>query len=122
NMEEGRSNQDLANSLVEKKIANKSRAKLIARTETHGCANNGIFEMMNSTKMTLEKEWLTAGDARVRSRSFDHSGADAERVHMDANFEKTGEPLMYPGDPFGSAGNVCRCRCGTLYHEVRRAA
>ncbi|MCP4152177.1 MAG: hypothetical protein GY757_30845, partial [bacterium] len=47
NMEEGRSNQDLANSLVEKKIANKSRAKLIARTETHGCANNGIFEMMN---------------------------------------------------------------------------
>lgn len=119
--EEGDSSAQIAKSIREKsKITNRARANNIARTEAHTVAQKSLKQAMNTTRIKYEKEWLTAGDSRVRSgnKGFNHVNADGERVPQDEYFERTGEPLEYPGDPAGSAGNVCRCRCTTLYHTV----
>jgi hypothetical protein len=36
-------------------------------------------------------------------------------VPIDEPFIVSGEELMYPGDPSGSAGNVINCRCAIGY-------
>ncbi len=38
---------------------------------------------------------------------------------MDEAFDVGGEQLMYPGDPAGSAGNICNCRCTVIYFSVQ---
>ena len=36
---------------------------------------------------------------------------------MNEPFIVNGEPLMYAGDPAGSAANVVNCRCVVLYAD-----
>lgn len=118
---EGKSSTEIARDIRKKsKITNFARSNNIARTETHTVAMKSLNEAMNTTRLKYEKEWLTAGDERVRSggKGFNHRAADGERVGQEEYFENTGEPLEYPGDPAGSAGNICRCRCTTLFHTV----
>lgn len=102
------------------------RADAIARTETHGAANYGSVEAAKETRLPLRKEWLAAQDDRTRSieardpDQFGHLQADGQKVGMDEPFliPRLGggvEPLMYPGDPSASPGNVVNCRCVTGY-------
>ncbi len=98
----------------------KSRARTIARTETHGAANYGANEAAKKNDLPMKREWLSAQDPRTRSTEdgdeFDHAGANGQIVGAEEPFliEKLSggtEALMYPGDPSGSAGNVINCRC-----------
>jgi uncharacterized protein with gpF-like domain len=57
------------------------------------------------------KEWLTAGDERVRDM---HVAADGQITKLDDYFNVGGEYLMYPGDPNGSPENIINCRCVSL--------
>ena len=119
--EKGDSSVQIARNIRSKsKLTNAARANNIARTEAHTVAQKSLNQAMNTTRMRYEKEWLTAGDSRVRGggKGFNHRKANGERVGQDEYFERTDESLEYPGDPSGSAGNVCRCRCTTLYHTV----
>lgn len=84
------------------------RANLIARTETHGAANFGATAAAKETGLPLQKEWISAEDARTRP---DHDAANGQIVGRDTPFRVGGESLMYPGDPRGSAANTCNCRC-----------
>lgn len=86
------------------------RANLIARTETHGAANFGAQEAARETGLPLQKEWISAEDARTRP---DHAAANGQIVGRDDPFRVGGEALQYPGDPSGSAGNTINCRCAT---------
>jgi hypothetical protein len=83
------------------------RSDRIARTEVHGAFEHGSMSSMARVGVQV-REWLTASDDRVRE---DHVMADGQRVAMDEPFMVGGEPLMYPGDPSGSAENVINCRC-----------
>lgn len=88
------------------------RAMRIARTETHTAANMSTHAAVKATKLQPVKEWCATFDGRTRA---DHAAADGQRVAEDAAFEVGGEYLQYPGDPAGSAENVCQCRCVLIY-------
>jgi hypothetical protein len=65
--------------------------------------------------VTLDvKVWGTMGDDKVRPA---HEDADGQEQPLDQPFIVDGEMLMYPGDTDlgASAGNVCNCRCSSVY-------
>jgi len=101
------------------------RARLITRTELTGATNFGSMMGAVSTGIIYQKEWLTAGDHRVRGQKpndrFSHVVLNADRVEMNESFNN-GEELLYPGMKGASAGNVCNCRCTLLYIPKRDAA
>ncbi len=66
----------------------------------------------------VQKEWLTAGDDRVRD---DHFMVDGDVVELDEPWDVGGEELDYPGDQVhGSAENTINCRCVVAYRTDRR--
>ncbi len=106
------------------------KAERIARTETVGGNNFGALECYGQNNAP-RKGWLTAMDERVRGpgavdaqgkptpSEFDHSmPMEAGPVPLEEPFDVSGEPLMYPGDPSGSAGNIISCRCTTVPEEA----
>lgn len=84
------------------------RAYLIARTETHTTANAGIQMQAETSEFETKKQWLSVRDSRTRG---DHSAEDKTIVNQDKPFNVGGERLMFPGDPRGSAAQICNCRC-----------
>jgi hypothetical protein len=110
-------------------ILTPNRAKLIARNETHTALVKSMDSSIKSTRIKMEREWVSARDDRTRTRSrgdtFEHfvafpAGPDGERVSQEGSFMMTGEPLRFPGDPKGSGANTILCRCVVLYHTVNR--
>jgi uncharacterized protein with gpF-like domain len=89
-------------------LLSKSRAAVIARTETHGAANFGANEAAQETGVAYRREWLAGSDARTRKS---HQRADGQRVAKDKPFTVGGARLMYPGDPSGPADETINCRC-----------
>ena len=92
------------------------KAERVARTETIGANNYGALECYGQNGGT-RKEWVTAMDDKVRDGTtgeFDHTAAHGEVVDLKADFEETGEPLGFPGDPSGSPGNIICCRCAVV--------
>ena len=82
------------------------RATLIARTETLAASNNGALNGYRQSGVVEKKEWLTAGDSRVRE---EHAAMEGETVLLDEAFSN-GE--MAPGSP------NCRCSIApVLYKE-----
>jgi hypothetical protein len=95
------------------------QAERIARTETTGAANYSAMLAGKKTGFVMEKEWISATDARVRRKpddKFDHLEMNGKRVDLNGNFVfNLGQPntdfLAYPVDPKGRAGNTINCRC-----------
>ena len=90
----------------------KSRAFLIARTETASSVNLGQTATYKAYGVQ-EKEWLATIDNRTRDS---HLWMHEQRVPIDVEFEVPNseggsDRMQYPADPNGSAGNVCNCRC-----------
>jgi len=104
----GESETDLAKRVNDvMSLAKRQRAATIARTETFSVVNQAHLETMRMNGIEW-KEWLTAGDEKVREN---HRAANGQIVRVDEYFIVGGEYLMYPGDPRGSAENVISCRC-----------
>ena len=92
------------------------RASVIARTESHSAANAGGLESAIESDVVKEKEWISTEDERTRdgeNSEFDHT--NVANAQVDEPFIVSGEELMFPGDPSGSAGNIINCRCCTGY-------
>jgi len=93
------------------------RLEMIARTETIRASNAGSVELYQQWGVR-QHEWLSTDDERTRSPDrgdeFDHVGANGEVVNIGTPFMRTGEPMMFPGDPNGSAANSIQCRCTTI--------
>lgn len=124
---EGLSNAEMATAIRKiGRVINRKRALKIVRTETHTAAMKSMSEAMQTTRLQYTKSWVTAGDSRVRSETFNHVAASGETVGKDEFYTKTGEALFFPGDPRGSAGNIINCRCieifNTFENILRRAA
>lgn len=99
---------------------NKNRSKLIARTETIGAMNRGKRLSMATSNLVWEKKWIPFVDEKTR---ISHRGmASKGFIPFDDPYAlSNGDQMMYPGDPNGSAANVCNCRCTEVYQVVRGA-
>ena len=85
-----------------------ARARLWAETESTKVDNWGMLEGFKEDPNTEIKGWNCQLLATSRD---DHVQTDGQERKLDEPFDIGGEPLMFPGDAAGSAGNVCNCRC-----------
>lgn len=91
----------------------KSRAMLIARTETGTTVNYGQFQTYKANGYQ-KKQWIATYDNRTRDS---HLLVSEQVVGIEESFDVGGEELQYPLDPNGSAENVCNCRCSIISLE-----
>jgi hypothetical protein len=118
---EGRSVQDVAREIDALLTSTGSerwpaRAITVARTETIGAVNAGIFrsavlDAQERGDPAPFKAWLATDDSRTRPT---HHAADGQRTLMSEPFVVGTARLMFPGDPRGPAGEVINCRCSLL--------
>lgn len=93
-----------------------NRAVTVARTETMGAVNAGVFR---AAELDAEqrgdpapfKQWISTEDTRTRPT---HREADKQRTLLRSPFIVGGAQLMFPGDPRGPANEVINCRCTIL--------
>ena len=95
------------------------QALRIARTETTAASNYAATVSSSVSGVLMDKVWISALDERTRQGRFNHLVMNQKRVHLDKPFNVSGQKLMFPGDPNGSAGNVINCRC-SVAQVVRR--
>lgn len=84
------------------------RSELIARTEATAANNEGLLEGYRQSDVANAKEWINAGDDRVREEHQDGIGVGGEIVGLD---EKFSNGLGYPQEP------NCRCVLGPAFLE-----
>lgn len=96
------------------------RAQAIARTIVHTVMNFSIQSAMNAADIDYIAEWISNNREQTKKRIFDHRKANGERVHKGNYFIRTGEELMFPGDPLGSIANIAFCRCILCYYVSKR--
>jgi hypothetical protein len=92
------------------------RAHVIVRTEASAAAHLGQLLASEASEFDTAREWISTNDDRTRSYAggeFDHTEADGQIANGSDGFDVSGETLLHPCDPSGSAGNVINCRCGT---------
>lgn len=98
----------------------RSRAALIARTETHSAASFANHSYHKTVQgdlgMKMLKKWVATNDGRTRST---HAAASGQIVDMDEDFLVGGLPMGFAGDSKGGAANVINCRCVIVYADER---
>jgi len=94
------------------------QAERIVRTEATNAANFGVMQSATDIygKSNLQKEWISALDARVRdghrtSGGIFENSNEPSIVNFNDKFIVNGERLDRAGDPAGSPSNVINCRC-----------
>lgn len=93
-----------------------SRARTVARTETMGAVNAGVFrgaelDAAERGDLAPMKVWISTEDQRTRPT---HVAADKQRTLLRQPFRVGTAQLLYPGDPTGPAAEVINCRCTIL--------
>lgn len=96
----------------------RSRALLIARTETTRAANLAAEMGASETGIELQKVWIATADTRTRPAHLAMRGKDP--IVKDALFVVGGKKMKHPGDPAGGPENVINCRCTVSYVPVMR--
>jgi len=92
-----------------------NRSKAIARTEVAKASSWSQQRSAKATGKTLEKEWVSQRDDRVREAHFI---LDNQRVPADSFYLYNGIKLDFPADPKAPASLVVNCRCTEAYIEV----
>lgn len=124
---QGKSYTDVAKGIKGKMDIGASDALRIANTEMHRVQSEARQESFTDAfdkGVNANKRWISALDDTTRDA---HAEVDGQEVGVNEPFIVSGEELMYPGDPRGSAGNVINCRCSHIIvikgyePEVRRA-
>lgn len=93
-----------------------NRARTVARTETIGAVNAGVFrgaelEAEQRGDPAPFKQWIATDDKRTRPT---HNDADQQRTLLSQPFRVGGAQLLFPGDPRGPANEVINCRCSII--------
>lgn len=94
----------------------KWRAKLIVRTEAARATNFTQMIAADQRPFEMEKQWIAIEDKRTRKSHSHAPGVDGQRVPL---YDRFSNGLLCPGDPAGSAKEVCNCRCTLGYFAVR---
>ena len=118
--EEGLSLTAIAKNISDKVLPiGRSRAALIARTETHNAASfahhqyHGVLK--DNLGLNMKKRWAATSDHRTRSA---HNEANGQIVDMDEKFIVGGMEMEHAGDPAGGAKNNVNCRCVIIYADA----
>ena len=93
----------------------KSRAELIARTESCTTINAGSTELYKAEGITM-KEWLSVQDDRTRDSHLLMDGVVIpieDKFEVPATSQSEGAFMDYPGDASAPASEVVNCRCTT---------
>jgi len=97
--------RDLTKRLEDSAAFSRSRAKLVARTETtrawNGAQRSGMSRYQKAAGKVVMKTWLSAQDDRVRD---EHMDLDGMQIPVDDEFPNG---LTEPGEP--------NCRCTLTY-------
>lgn len=99
-----------------------TRAKRIARTEVSRASNNGSLGAAKSLGVEgLYKEWVTAGDGRVRDEKHaNHQVMNGVEVPINEKFDVPPDATMDgPGDIAAEASQVINCRCVLVYKQKK---
>ena len=95
-----------------------SRARLIAQTETNRHYNSSLLAhallVQRQDGGRYTKTWETRTDGKERRA---HLLADHQARPLEQPYLVDKELMNFPGDPQGSPGNVCGCRCSQLIHK-----
>lgn len=93
------------------------RARVIARTESHGARNtvNAATVRRAATAFSqpaaFTRRWQAANDERTRET---HRDADGQVVALNEPFTVGRASLDFPGDPSGPPEETINCRCTTI--------
>lgn len=93
------------------------RARVIARTESHGARNTvnaaSVRRVANAFGRAdaFARRWQAAEDERTRQT---HRDADGQTVPLSEPFTVGRASLDFPGDPSGPPEEVINCRCTTI--------
>lgn len=97
----------------------------IARTEVTRALNFAAVTAAGKLPIYVIKTWICMLDKRVRRKGakvpWDHRDPHGQTVPLEEAYLVSGERLMYPADPSGSAGNIIACRCGQSFAARRDA-
>lgn len=93
------------------------RARVIARTESHG-ARNAVntqttrrVDAAFGVSGAIRRRWQAANDERTRET---HRNADGQEVALNEPFRVGRASLDFPGDPSGPPDEVINCRCTSI--------
>lgn len=87
-----------------------ARATNIARTEVGSASNFAIGESYSQSGAVKSRQWISVQKPSTREK---HRKAHGQVAKLGQPFTVWGEKLQFPGDPAGSAKNVCQCLCST---------
>lgn len=91
--------------------SNAKKMNMFARTAVTAARSEGQIARMKEAQdkgIKIQKQWMTAGDDRVREA---HEDIDGEVRDLDEPFETSAGDIMYPGDPDAPPELVYNCRC-----------
>lgn len=109
----GMSNNEIAMNIHNATRAPLSRAKTIARTESHRITQASTYNAQRGAKAkgaNVVKQWDSTMDGNTRPT---HRHLDGQIREIDEPFEMDGKKAMFPGD-FGDPAEDCNCRCVSL--------
>jgi hypothetical protein len=88
------------------------RARVIARTEVVGGANEANILVARSSGVVGKKRWVATLDERTRDS---HVAANGQEVDLNAKFTVGGASLDAPGDYNGPPDETIQCRCTMMF-------
>ena len=115
---QGESVYDIGKRLTSELSAdNADKMDMFARTAVTGAQNAGRVERMKEADekygIKNKKQWITAGDGRVRDT---HAELNGMTVDYDDDFKlQDGRTIRFPGDPMADPDLVYNCRCSLIY-------
>jgi uncharacterized protein with gpF-like domain len=111
----------------------RTRAAIIARTETHSAAQYASIETAKKYPFPVEKVWNSTNDPRTRDfgegdgkadqanhRRMNGVAAPLSEPFMVPNRWGGADPMQYPGDPAAPTYQIVNCRCTMSYRRVGR--
>lgn len=114
-LQEGGSEKDLTDVVMQVMNVRRYEAARTARTEVSAAMNGGVDVGFLQSGVVKTKTWLTAGDEHVRES---HQAANGQEVPVGQMFHVGAADLAFPGDPTGPGEEVIECRCTEVPGEL----
>jgi len=97
--------------LIKEVGMSKTRARLIARTESLMVTNAAKYTQSEILPIEMEKTWLH--DHPKMPRDW-HIALNGKTIDLDKKFNADGAMMRHPGDPAGGLTNNANCKCTML--------
>jgi hypothetical protein len=101
--------------LVNEVQMNKTRARIISRTESVMLLNRVMIEQAKLLPFEVNKVWVH--DHPLTPRNW-HLALSGTKKPLMIPFDVEGIPMQYPGDPIGGAYNNIGCKCSLVIVPV----